>query len=72
MPYEPVLLANVRKPNSHTLAVYEAGGGYRGLRRALKEPSAEIVKGYADVMPPVPNLTDHDLQLIVDTLKQLK
>ena len=42
------------------------------LRRALKEPSAEIVKGYADVMPPVPNLTDQDLQLIVDTLKQLK
>ena len=37
MPYEPVLLANIRKPNSHTLAVYEAGGGYRGLRRALKE-----------------------------------
>lgn len=37
MPYEPVLLANIRKRDSHTLAVYEAGGGYRGLRRALKE-----------------------------------
>ena len=34
MPYEPVLLANIHKPESHTLAVYEAGGGYRGLRRA--------------------------------------
>ena len=42
------------------------------LRRALQDPSAEIVKGYSDVMPPVPNLTDADLQLIVDTLKQLK
>ena len=42
------------------------------LHRALQEPSAEIVKGYADVMPPVPNLTDQDLQLLVDTLKQLK
>ena len=39
MPYEPVLLANIHKPDSHTLAVYEAGGGYRGLRRALKEMS---------------------------------
>ena len=37
MPYEPVLLANVHKTDSHTLAVYEAGGGYRGLRRVLKE-----------------------------------
>lgn len=36
---EPVLLANIDKPDSHTLAVYEAGGGYRGLRRALKEMS---------------------------------
>ena len=42
------------------------------LRRALKEPSAEIVKGYADVMPPVPNLTEQDLETIVETLKQLK
>jgi len=42
------------------------------LRRALKEPGTAIVKGYADVMPPVPNLTDNDLQLIVDTLKQLQ
>ena len=33
MPYEPVLLANVDKQDSHTLAVYEAGGGYRALRR---------------------------------------
>ncbi len=33
--YEPVLLANIDKPDSHTLAVYEAGGGYRALRRAL-------------------------------------
>ena len=42
--YEPVLLANVRKENSHTLAVYEAGGGYRALKRVLKENSpAEMV-----------------------------
>ena len=35
--YEPVLLANVGRQNSHTLAVYQAGGGYRTLRRVLKE-----------------------------------
>ncbi len=33
--YQPVLLANIEKENSHTLAVYEAGGGYRALRRVL-------------------------------------
>ena len=43
MPYEPVLLANIHKPDSHTLAVYEAGGGYRALRKALKEMSPEDV-----------------------------
>src|SRR5512140_1572265 len=43
MPYEPVLLANIHKPDSHTLAVYEAGGGYRGLRRVLKETSPKDV-----------------------------
>jgi cytochrome c oxidase subunit II len=42
------------------------------LRRALQQPSAEVVKGYPDVMPPVPSLTDGDLQTIVETLKQLK
>ncbi len=46
--FEPVLLANIGQPESHTLAVYEASGGYRGLRRALREldPPAliELVK----------------------------
>lgn len=37
--FEPVLLANIHKPDSHTLAVYESGGGYRALRKALKELS---------------------------------
>jgi len=41
---EPVLLANVHKENSHALAVYEAAGGYRTLRRTLKEKSpADVV-----------------------------
>ncbi len=48
MDFEPVLLANIHKRDSHTLAVYEAGGGYRALRRALKEMSPgdvlELVK----------------------------
>jgi NADH-quinone oxidoreductase subunit F len=41
-------LANVGKPDSHTLRVYEAGGGYTALRRVLAEmtPAAmiELVK----------------------------
>lgn len=35
--FEPVLLANIDKPDSHTLRVYEAGGGYQALRKVLKE-----------------------------------
>jgi len=34
--FEPVLTANIHKENSHTLKVYEAGGGYRALRKAVK------------------------------------
>jgi NADH-quinone oxidoreductase subunit F len=41
--YEPVLLANIHKPDSHQLTVYEAGGGYRALRRVLKEKSPKDV-----------------------------
>ena len=43
--HEPVLLANIDKHDSHTLAVYEAGGGYASLRRALKELTpAEVIE----------------------------
>ncbi len=41
--YQPVLLANVGKPESHTLRAYEAGGGYRGLRQVLREKSPQDV-----------------------------
>jgi len=43
--FAPVLLANIDKQESHTLKVYEAGGGYRTLRRVLREMSpAEVVQ----------------------------
>src|SRR5688572_31919916 len=46
--FEPVLLAQVGKAESHTLRVYEQAGGYQALRKALKERSpkdvTEIVK----------------------------
>ena len=35
--YKPVLLANIDRDDSHTLATYEASGGYGALRKALKE-----------------------------------
>lgn len=35
--FEPVLLANIDKPDSYTLRVYEAGGGYQALKRVLAE-----------------------------------
>ncbi len=46
--FEPVLLAQVGKAESHTLRVYEQNGGYQGLKKAFKEKSpkdvTEIVK----------------------------
>jgi len=43
MPYQSVLLANVGKPDSHTLAAYQASGGYSTLRKVLKEKSPQQV-----------------------------
>lgn len=46
--FEPVLLANVDRPESWRLATYEAAGGYRALRKALAGMSpaevTEVVK----------------------------
>ncbi|MFO1021064.1 MAG: NADH-quinone oxidoreductase subunit NuoF [Planctomycetales bacterium] len=46
--FEPVLTANVHKPDSHTLKVYEANGGYTAIRKVLKGMSpndvVELVK----------------------------
>ena len=44
MPFEPVLLANIHKPDSHTLRVYEQRGGYKALRKALKTPPELLVE----------------------------
>ncbi|MBL9122055.1 MAG: NADH-quinone oxidoreductase subunit F, partial [Planctomycetaceae bacterium] len=41
--FQPILLAHVDKPDSHTLAAYEATGGYATLRRALREMTPEGV-----------------------------
>ena len=41
--YEPVLLKNVHVPDGHLLSTYEAGGGYRGLAKALKEYTPDEV-----------------------------
>src|SRR5215204_588141 len=43
--FEPVLLANINKPDSHTLRVYESAGGYSALKRMLAEKTpAEVVE----------------------------
>lgn len=39
--FEPVLLANVEKKDSHTLKAYEAAGGYRALKSTLKEKTSD-------------------------------
>ena len=35
--FKPILLANVGKPGSHTLAAYRPTGGYAGLSKVLAE-----------------------------------
>src|ERR1044071_3876589 len=46
--FEPILLANINKPDSHTLRVYEQTGGYVAWKKALREMSpadvCEVVK----------------------------
>lgn len=43
--FEPVLLAQVGRPDSHTLRAYQASGGYRSLVATLREKSpAEVVQ----------------------------
>jgi NADH-quinone oxidoreductase subunit F len=42
--FEPVLLARVGKPDSATLATYEADGGYQALRKALAMDPADIIQ----------------------------
>ncbi|MFQ5877339.1 MAG: NADH-quinone oxidoreductase subunit NuoF [Acidobacteriota bacterium] len=41
MPDEPLLTRNIGKPGSPSIDVYLEGGGYRGLRRVLKEFTPE-------------------------------
>ncbi len=43
--FEPILLANIDKPDSHTLAVYESSGGYSALKKVLASSKpAEFVE----------------------------
>jgi NADH-quinone oxidoreductase subunit F len=43
MPYEPVLLARVDKPDSHRLEGYRADGGYAAFERTLRDKKPEDV-----------------------------
>ena len=42
--FEPVLLANIDREESHTLRAYESCGGYAALKRAFGEMSPDEVK----------------------------
>jgi NADH-quinone oxidoreductase subunit F len=41
--WEPVLLANVNRPNSERISTYLVHGGYQGLRKALKMTPDEVI-----------------------------
>lgn len=42
--FEPVLLANVNRDQSHTRDVYEQTGGYQALRKALRMAPVEVIE----------------------------
>ena len=42
--FQPVLLANVGKPDSHTRRVYEQTGGYQALRKALGMQPKDVIE----------------------------
>ena len=44
--FEPVLMANMSKPDSHTLRVYESTGGYQALKRVLKNDTPEAFRDF--------------------------
>jgi len=44
MAFEPVLMRNVGVPNSTSIAVYKARGGYQGAEKALKMKPEEVVE----------------------------
>lgn len=41
--FEPVLLANIAKEDSHTRPVYEQAGGYQALRSAIQMAPTEVI-----------------------------
>src|SRR5207248_9810790 len=43
MPFEPVLLARINKPNSAALETYRADGGYKTFVRVIKEMQPEKI-----------------------------
>ncbi len=42
------------------------------LKRSLREPAADVVKGYPPVMPPYPNLSDDEIEEIGEFLKEVR
>lgn len=41
--FEPVLMAQMSKPECWTMKVYEENGGYKALRKAVKEMTPDSV-----------------------------
>ncbi len=42
--FEPVLLANIHRDDSHTIGVYEQTGGYQALRKALGMSAVDVIE----------------------------
>ncbi len=66
MPYEPVLLARIDKPDSHKLEGYRADGGYATVERVLKERSRRRRHAGQGLRPPRPRRGGVPLRAQVD------
>jgi cytochrome c oxidase subunit 2 len=42
------------------------------LRRSLLEPNADIVKGYPPIMPKFPQLTEEEIEEIIEALTEAR
>lgn len=42
------------------------------LRRSLREPNADVVKGYPPIMPPFPGLSEEELKALEEYLEELR
>ena len=42
------------------------------LRRSIREPNADVVKGFQPIMPPFPDLTEEEVTALVEFIEGVR